>query len=134
MFMALKLVATIFISFFSILPKSSAPGSDNVCGLWKGYFGTINEINEISVKLNAGNKAEIICRYADVCVGSAGTYKLVGDTAIIISYLSPEKKSCEVILYGNLNRTGSFIDGQWDAAGNEKGCFYLQKQITSIAF
>ena len=103
------------------------PLAEKVCGVWKGYFGTEAEINSITIKINPDNKAEIFCNNKDACLKTSGIYKLIGDSAIVISCILTEKKS-EVILYGNLNRTTNFIDGQWDAA-DEGGCFYLQKQF-----
>ena len=106
--------------------KTIDPAAENVCGIWKGYYGTENEINAITIKIDPQNKAEIFCNYNDANFKTSGTYKLLGDSAIVISCLLPEKKSSEIILRGNLNRSSSFIDGNWDGE-KEKGCFYLQK-------
>ena len=81
------------------------------------------------IKIDPQNKAEISCNFNDAWLKVKGTYKLVGDSAIVISYTLENKKSSEVILHGNLNRTSSFIDGSWDGEGREGGCFYLQKQF-----
>lgn len=113
--------------------KTSDPKTETVCGVWKGYFGTEREINSITIKINPQNKAEIFCNFNEACRQTYGTYKLIGDSAIVISYTSTEKKGSEVVLYGNLNRTVSFIDGQWDGEGKEGGCFYLQKQIVQTS-
>lgn len=112
--------------------KSTYPPAEAVCGTWKGYYGTENVINAITVKINPGNKAEIICDYPGSCFQTCGTYKLLGDSAIVISCPLIEKRSAEVILHGNVNRSSSFIDGNWDSEGNEGGCFYLQKQMQKI--
>ena len=120
------ILATLLSSF---MMKNPDPSTETVYGIWKGYYGTESEINSIIVKINPQNKAEIFCNFSDACLKTTGTYKLVGDSAIVISCILTEKKSSEVILYGNLNRTSSFIDGQWDGEGKEGGCFYLQKQF-----
>jgi hypothetical protein len=125
----LKSVVIILAILFSSFSKTSSPAIESVCGVWKGYFGTENEINEITIKIDQQNQAEIFCNYSDACITTKGTYKLLGDSSIIISCLLTQTKSSEVILYGNLNRSSSFIDGQWDGTGKERGCFYLQKQI-----
>ena len=109
--------------------KTADPSTETVCGIWKGYYGTQNEIKSIIVKINPQNKAEIFCNLNDACLKTTGTYKLIGDSAIVISCKLTSDKSSEVILQGNLNRTSSFIDGQWDGEGKEGGCFYLQKQF-----
>ena len=109
--------------------KTSDPSTETVCGIWKGYYGTESKINSIVVKINPQNKAEIFCNLNDACLKTTGTYKLIGDSAIVISCKLTNDKSSEVILQGNLNRTSSFIDGQWDGEGKEGGCFYLQKQF-----
>ena len=116
--------------------RTADPSTETVCGIWKGYYGTQNEINSIIVKINPQSKVEIICNFNDACLKTTGTYKLIGDSAIIISCKLSNDKSSEVILQGNLNRTSSFIDGQWDGDGKEGGCFYLQKQFiqTSLWF
>ena len=124
----MKLLIPIIAILFSSFVKTSGPSTEKVCGTWKGYFGTETEINSITIKISPQNKAEIFCNYEEACLKTNGTYKLIGDSAIVISCILTEKKS-EVILYGNLNRTTSFIDGQWDGDGNESGCFYLQKQV-----
>lgn len=123
----MKFVIPIIAILFSSFVKTSGPSTERVCGTWKGYFGTETEINSITIRINPQNKAEIFCNYNEACLKTNGTYKLIGDSAIVISCILAEKKS-EVILYGNLNRTTNFIDGQWDG-DNEGGCFYLQKQF-----
>ena len=125
----MKTLIIILAVLFSSFVKTTDPSTETVCGIWKGYFGTETEINSITIKINPQNKAEIFCNFNDACLKTNGTYKLVGDSAIVISCILTEKKSSEVILYGNLNRTTSFIDGQWDGDGKEGGCFYLQKQF-----
>jgi hypothetical protein len=112
--------------------KTSDPKTEMVYGTWKGYFGTESEINSITIKINPQNKAEIFCNFKETCLTTTGTYKLVGDSAIVISCVLTERKGSEVVLHGNLNRSTSFIDGQWDGEGKEGGCFYLQKQSASI--
>ena len=124
----MNLIASIFIFLFSFLSKTTDPAIENVRGVWKGYYGTENEIKEITIRIDLQNKAEIFGSYADHSLKFEGTYKLLGDSAIIISSLLPETKSTEIILSGNLNRTASFISGDWDGSGAERGCFYLQKQ------
>jgi len=108
--------------------KTSDPTIETVCGIWKGYFGTEREINSIIIKINPQNKAEVFCNFNEACLKTNGTYKLIGDSAIVISCILTEKSS-QVVLYGNLNRSTSFIDGQWDGDGKVGGCFYLQKQV-----
>ena len=114
--------------------KTSDPKTETVCGIWKGYFGTESEISSITIKINPQNKAEISCNFKDASLKTTGTYKLVGDSAIVISCILTEKKGSEVVLHGNLNRSTSFIDGQWDGEGKEGGCFYLQKQSAQTNF
>jgi hypothetical protein len=112
--------------------KTSNTTTENVCGIWKGYYGTETGINSITIKINPQNKAEIICNYNDACLRTKATYKLIGDSAIVISCKLTEQSSSEVILHGNLNRSSSFIDGQWNG-NQEGGCFYLQKQFQEIS-
>lgn len=124
----MNLIASIFFFLFSFLPKTSDPASENVRGVWKGHYGTENEIKEITIRINQQNKAEIFGSYSDPLLKFEGTYKLLGNSTIIISGLVPETKSSEIILSGNLNRSASFISGDWDGSGSKGGCFYLQKQ------
>ena len=109
--------------------KTPDPSTETVCGIWKGYYGTENKINSIVIKISPQNKAEIFCNLNDACLKTTGTYKLIGDSAIVISCTLNGQTASKVILQGNLNRTSSFIDGQWDSEGKENGCFYLQKQF-----
>lgn len=124
----MKLVITIFLYLFTHLPNPPGSGKNSVVGLWQGHYGTVNEIYAITVRIAPGNTAEIICVYDDACITTTGNYTMLGDTSIIITSLLADSKTPEVVLYGNLNRTASFIDGNWDGAGIEKGCFYLRKQ------
>ena len=125
----MKLFVITLATLFSSFVKTSDPSTETVCGIWKGYYGTEKEIRSITIKINPQNKAEIFCNYNDGCLKTMGTYKLVGDSAIVISCISTEQNSSQIILQGNLNRTSSFIDGQWDSEGKQGGCFYLQKQF-----
>lgn len=109
--------------------KTADPATETVCGVWKGYYGTESEINSIIIKINPQNKAEIISNSTGK--KTTATYKLVGDSAIVISCTLTEQSS-QLILQGNLNRTSSFIDGQWDSEGKGGGSFYLQKQFIEI--
>lgn len=123
----MKLAAiSLSILAFSYAPIPEAP-PENVFGFWKGYFGTENEIHEISIRIDQRNRAEIVCYYPGTSIKTIGTYQLLGDSSIIITCLLAQSKSCEVVLYGNLNRSANFIDGQWDGSDKEGGCFYLQK-------
>ena len=106
--------------------KTTDPATETVCGVWKGYYGTEREINSITIRINPQNQAEIISNISGK--KTSATYKLIGDSAIVISS-TPAEQSSHIILQGNLNRSSSFIDGQWDREGKESGCFYLQKQF-----
>lgn len=117
-------ILTSCFSFFS----GNEPVENSICGVWKGCYGSENEIIDITVKIDPQNKIELLRTAAGDYYFAKGTYRLVGDSAIIISCSFNENKSTEITMYGNLNRTVSFIDGQWDGTGKEKGCFYLQKQ------
>ena len=125
----MNLVASIFILLFSFLSNNSGPAAENVQGVWKGYYGTENVIKEITINIFLQNKAEIFGGHDDGIIKMKGTYQLLGDSVIIISSLLPESSSPEIILNGNLNRTASFMSGDWDGSGSERGCFYLRKQL-----
>ena len=116
----------------SSFTRTTDPATETVCGIWRGYYGTEREINSITIKIYPQNKAEIIYNYNDVPLKTTATYKLIGDSAIVISCTLTEQKSSVVILQGNLNRASSFIDGQWDSEGKQGGCFYLQKQFVQV--
>ena len=124
----MNLIASIFFFLFSFLPNNNTPASESIQGIWKGYYGTENEIKEITIRINQQYKAEIFGSYPDASIKMNGTYKLLGNSAIIISSLLPESKSPEIILNGFLNPSANFISGDWDGSGAERGCFYLQKQ------
>ena len=102
---------------------------ENVQGVWKGFYGNEHEVKEITIKIHLQNKAEIYGYYAESGLKIDGTYKLIGDSAIIISGLLPESLSTEIKMHGNLNRSASFIMGDWDGSNAEKGCFYLRKLL-----
>ena len=130
----MKLVVVILATVFSSFMKTSDPSTETVCGTWKGYYGTETEINSIIIKINPLYKAQIFYKEKEVVLKANATYRLLGDSAIVISYKLPNQQSSEVILHGNLNRTSSFIDGKWDGDGNQGGCFYLQKQFQEINY
>ncbi len=127
----MKLVVVILATLFSSWKTPGLP-TETVCGIWKGYYGTETVINSITIKINPQNQAEVICNYNDACLKVKATYKLIGDSAIVISCKLTEQTSSQVILHGNLNRSSSFIDGQWNG-NQEGGCFYLQKQFEQIS-
>lgn len=127
-------ILVVFIATLVSSWKTPDPTTETVCGIWKGYYGTEKEINSIVIKINPLSKAEIFFRPGDVASKANATYRLVGDTAIVISYKLPGQESSEVILHGNLNRTSSFIDGKWDGNGKQGGCFYLQKQFPDVNY
>ena len=116
---------------FSSFTKTPEPATRAICGTWKGYYGTEKEINPIIIKIDLQNKVEIFYDFVDANLKSSGSYKLLGDSAIIIYSQLYDNNGTKVILNGNLNRSSSFIDGQWDGEGKEGGCFYLQKQFSS---
>ena len=129
----MKVAALILAIVFSSFTKTSAPRIENVYGVWKGYYGTETEINEIVIRINPQNSIEVFNSTEETCPVSGGSYKLVGDSAIIISGILVDKRPSEVIMYGNFNRTINFMDGNWDGKDkDEKGCFYLQKQFVKI--
>lgn len=125
----MKIIIIILAILVSSFTKTTDPAKETVCGIWKGYYGTEREINSIIIKINPLNKAELIYNYNNALLKTMATYKLIGDSAIVISCMLPEQKNSTIILQGNLNRTSSFIDGQWDNNGKQGGCFYLQKQF-----
>jgi len=128
----LKIITIILATLVSSFTKTTDPATETVCGIWKGYYGTEREINSITIKINPQNKAEIIYNYHNALLKTTATYKLIGDSAIVISCTLTEQKNSPLILQGNLNRTSSFIDGQWDSKGEHGGCFYLQKQFVPV--
>ena len=130
----MKLIVVILATLLSSFMKAPDPSTETVCGTWKGYYGTETEINSIIIKIDPLYKAEIFCKQNNVTIKTTASYKLVGESSIVISYKLPDQQSSEVILHGNLNRTSSFIDGKWDAEGNLGGCFYLQKQFQEINY
>jgi len=125
----LKLAAIILSLLLSSFIRVSGPAPVNVYGVWKGYFGTENEVYEISMQIDQQNQAEITCYYTGGSIKTKGTYKLLGNHSIIISCLMAQFKSCEIVLYGNLNPSASFIMGDWDGTNAEKGCFYMRKLL-----
>jgi hypothetical protein len=124
----LKIIVAILTSLFSFFTGSDETVKESICGVWKGSYGSETEIIDITVKIDPQNKIELLRSEAGIHFSAKGTYQLVGDSAIIISCTFIETRAHEITMYGNLNRTVSFIDGQWDGSGKEKGCFYLQKQ------
>jgi len=124
----LKIIVAILTSLFSFFTGTNEPVKESICGVWKGSYGSENEIIDITVKIDPQNKIELLRSEVGNYFSAKGTYQLVGDSAIIISCTFIETRAHEITMYGNLNRSVSFIDGQWDGTGKEKGCFYLQKQ------
>lgn len=125
----MKFLLVILVIVFSSFTAIPDPSTETVCGTWKGYYGTETQVNTITIRINPLSKAEIFIKQNNVSLKTNATYHLVGDSAIVISYKIPGQETSEVILHGNLNRTSSFIDGNWDGEGKEGGCFYLQKQF-----
>lgn len=130
----MKIAVVILASLICSFTKVPDPSTETVCGTWKGYYGTETQVNSITIKINPLYRAEIFCKYNNSSLKANATYRLIGESAIVISYKLPGQESSEVILHGNLNRSSSFIDGSWDGEGSEGGCFYLQKQFPEINY
>jgi hypothetical protein len=125
--MSSKLVAALLF----ILSGTHDPVKEQILGTWKGAYGTQHQIIDITVSIYSNNKT-ILTQTVDGFINSGvGSYQLQGDTAILINVSLPEKKPLDVQLHGYLNRTVTFISGDWDSNVSE-GSFFLQKQGSSL--
>lgn len=125
----MKILVAIITSCLTFFTGPNEPVKNSICGTWKGSYGSENEIIDITVRIDPRDKIELLQNESGGSFSVTGTYRLLGDSAIIISCSSfTETKYLEITMHGNLNRSVSFIDGEWDGSGKEKGCFFLQKQ------
>ena len=99
---------------------------NTIQGIWQGAYGTSKKIEKLVVTLNSDNTMEFY-EGAQPKNKVSGTYVVMGDTAIVISYKDQEKIN-QVYMYGSINKNKNFVDGIWESEGNPKGSFYLQKQ------
>lgn len=103
-----------------------AAGEEMIQGIWQGAYGTSRNIEKVVVTLKSDNTMEFY-EGEQPKNKITGTYVLMGDTAIVISYKDQEKIN-QVYMYGNINKNKNFVDGVWESEGNPKGSFYLEKQ------
>lgn len=101
-------------------------GGESIQGIWLGAYGTTRKIEKLVVTLKPDNTMEFY-EGEQPKNKITGTYVLMGDTAIVISYKDQEKIN-QVYMYGTINKSKNFVDGIWETEGDPKGSFYLQKQ------
>lgn len=127
----------LIISVFGLLSfgikNSESPGIlKTVWGNWKGCYGTTSSITDLSINFAPGNTIEFFSNNLNSEGNGTGFYKIIGDTAIVItcSFIS---NPCESItLKGRMNKTKTFVDGEWEMMdSSSKGCFYLQKNAAA---
>ncbi len=107
--------------------NSPNPGPGSIVGNWRGSYGTTETQHEFSISINPGNSIRLNDDYNTTAMG---TYQLLGDSSIIITCSIPAINGKKVILKGAINRSKTFVDGEWEIDGSkEKGSFYLQKNI-----
>jgi len=56
----LKIIVAILTSLFSFFTGTNEPVKESICGVWKGSYGSVNEIIDITVKIDPQNKIEIL--------------------------------------------------------------------------
>jgi len=101
-------------------------GEESIQGIWQGAYGTTRNIEKLVVTLKSDNTMEFY-EGAQPKSKITGTYVLMGDTAIVISYKDQEKIN-QVYMYGTINKNKNFVDGVWESEGNPNGSFFLQIQ------
>jgi hypothetical protein len=101
-------------------------GTENIQGIWLGAYGTTKKIEKLVVTLKPDNSMEFY-EGEQPKNKITGTYVVMGDTAIVISYKDQEKVN-QVYMYGTINKNKNFVDGIWETEGDPKGSFYLNKQ------
>jgi hypothetical protein len=101
-------------------------GEESIQGIWLGAYGTTKKIEKLVVTLNLDKTMEFY-EGEQPKNKITGTYLVIGDTAIVISYKDQEKTN-KVYMYGTINKNKNFVDGIWETEGDPKGSFYLQKQ------
>ena len=85
-----------------------------------------DEVKNAWVVLGSGNNMEFYDGDLKPENKLSGTYKLLGDTAIVFTYKKFGEQ--QVIMEGNLNRSKNFVDGSWESNDHLYGSFFLQKQ------
>lgn len=122
------IISVIGLLSFRIKTSENPGDLKTVWGNWKGAYGTTATIADISINFEQGNTLVLFSTNLDEQVKGTGSYKIVGDTTIIITcgFLN---NPCETItMKGRMNKTKTFVDGEWEMmSSNNKGCFYLQK-------
>jgi hypothetical protein len=114
-------------AMFGFKPESKqGTGEESIQGIWLGAYGTSRKIEKLVVTLKPDNTMEFY-EGEQPKNKITGTYVLMGDTAIVISYKDQEKIN-QVYMYGTINKNKNFVDGIWETEGDPKGSFYLHKQ------
>ncbi|MGE5108716.1 MAG: hypothetical protein ACM3H8_14325 [Sphingobacteriales bacterium] len=100
----------------------------SVWGNWRGSYGTTVTITDISIYLTPRNTIELSGTNINEQIKGAGSYKIIGDTGIIITchFLNNNRET--ITMKGRMNKTKTFVDGEWEMMGSRnKGSFYLQR-------
>jgi hypothetical protein len=111
---------TVFTAF-AVKDKGEA-----LYGTWQGAYGMNDEVKNAWVVLGANNSMEFYDGDLKPENKLSGTYKLLGDTAIVFTYKKFGKQ--QVIMEGNLNRSKNFVDGSWESNDHLYGSLFIQKQ------
>ena len=115
----------LYLAFTMVLVSFSRHDSNEIDGIWMGYYRTDESKEKVIVKFNAQDQMEFYTGGFDEHSMCMGSYKLVGDS-ISFTYKNPEGQ--EFYMSGNINSRKTYVDGTWKNDQELTGKFYLEKQ------
>jgi hypothetical protein len=123
--------AMIFVVAATLLTSFTAK-EERMNGLWTGIYRTNDERNKVVLRFEDEKQFAMFNGEVDDAHRLSGSYQLLGDTAVVFTYVTPDGKSCTMT--GKLNERKTFVDGTWENCDKAKGSFYLKKEKINELF
>ncbi len=99
--------------------------TEAIDGIWTGIYRSDNLREKVWVKFTPQNQVELYNGDVEEGKKISGTYLLLGDTVLRVTYQTEDGK--EYTMQGHINQKKNYVDGVWHAS-NKSGSFYLKKE------
>jgi len=118
--------AIVYLLAGSFLLSFSSREGETLDGVWTGAYRTENLREKVWVKFDEQNG--LACYNGEVQDGnkSTGSYRLQGDTLLVLSYVTGDGTT--YTMQGYINKKKNYVDGTWKTNDRVMGSFYLKKE------
>lgn len=117
--------AILYLVVTTLLVSFSRHDSNEIDGIWMGYYRTDEVRERVIVKFSAEDKMEFYTGGVDETNRCIGSYKISGDS---VSFTYKNANDQEIIMHGHFNSRKTYVDGVWKNNEESSGKFYLEKQ------